>query len=87
MLLMVTGERESDTARRRMQYLDFEPAEYKKDLPGLDNMPITFVRRCARHCYRYINGYKTRLKGPCLVAIIANLYDEFDECRRKSDRL
>ena len=32
----------------------------------LDEMPISFVRKAARHCYRFMSGYRQGLDGPLL---------------------
>ena len=41
---------------------------FKSDLPStmLSEMPIAFVRRAARHCYRFMSGYRQGLDGPLL---------------------
>ena len=40
----------------------------KSGLPStmLSEMPIAFVRRAARHCYRFMSGYRQGLDGPLL---------------------
>ena len=40
----------------------------KSNLPGiiLNEMPIAFVRRTARHYYRFMGGYRQGLDGPVL---------------------
>jgi len=31
-----------------------------------EEIPLHFVKRCARHCFRYMNGYRLSLTGPLL---------------------
>ena len=48
---------------RRMCTFSF--SDLKKRLPELlDSIPISFVKRASRHCFRYMDGYRLGLTGP-----------------------
>ena len=54
---------------RRSCTFDFNDLQHA--LPNaLDNVPIQFVRRAARHCFRFMSGYRQGLEGPLLDYIM-----------------
>ena len=45
----------------------FNFAELQARLPQvLDEVPLPFVRRVSRHCFRFISGYRLGITGPAL---------------------
>ena len=50
--------------RKRCKY-SFE--DLKLNLPlQLESVPIAFIRRASRHCYRFMSGYRRGFEGPIL---------------------
>lgn len=33
---------------------------------AIDSLPLAFVRKAARHCFRFMSGYRMGLRGPLL---------------------
>jgi len=57
---------------RRMCTFSF--SDLKKRLPELlDSIPISFVKRASRHCFRYMDGYRLGLTGPELDTQLGNI--------------
>ena len=45
----------------------FRFEDLQRNLPRyLENIPLPFVKRAARHCLRYMDGYRSGLVGPVL---------------------
>ena len=45
---------------------DFQALLNKIDTILLDRIPISFIRKAERRCFRYMSGYRYQLKGPLL---------------------
>ncbi len=43
---------------------DFQALLNKIDTILLDRIPISFIRKAERRCFRYMSGYRYQLKGP-----------------------
>ena len=54
--------------RKKCKY-SFE--DLKTNLPlQLESVPIAFIRRAARHCFRFLSGYRRGFHGPILDFIM-----------------